>query len=123
MPSDASTGCADQSVQELRRELAEALRRETATAEVVKVIRSSPTDLQQVLDSIVHTARRLCGAEHAIVFKLKGEAYHVAASSGSAAEFIEFLKQNPISPDRGTLVGRTALDKRTVYIGDALSDP
>ncbi|HET6926732.1 MAG TPA: GAF domain-containing protein [Hyphomicrobiaceae bacterium] len=107
----------------MKRELVDAHRREAAAAAVLKVIRSSPTDVQPVFDQIVETARQLCGAEHAILFKLQDGSYHVATSSGSKDEFIRFLQQNPIRPGHGTLVGRTALDRRTVYIADALSDP
>jgi signal transduction histidine kinase len=127
MPPGPSIARQDQdhspSVEDLKRELVDAHRREAAAAAVLKVIRSSPTDVQPVFDAIVETARQLCGAEHAILFKLQDGSYHVAASSGSKDAFIRFLQQNPIRPGHGTLVGRTALERRTVYIADALSDP
>jgi GAF domain-containing protein len=110
-------------VQARTRDATEALEYQTATSEVLAVISRSPTDVQPVFDAIVGTARRLCAAEHAILFKLEDGKYRVAANSGSEAEFIQFLKKNPIIPAHGTLVGRTALEKRTVYITDALSDP
>jgi GAF domain-containing protein len=110
-------------VQARTRDATEALEYQMAASDVLAVISRSPTDVQPVFDAIVGTARRLCAAEHAILFKLEDGKYHVAANSGSEAEFIQFLKKNPIIPAHGTLVGRTALEKRTVYITDALSDP
>ena len=110
-------------VQARTRELSESLEYQTATSDVLGIISRSRFELQPVFETIVETARRLCRAEHALLFKLEAGKYHVAATSGTAAQFIEFLKQNPISPGSGTLVGRTALEGRTVYIMDALSDP
>ena len=126
MPSEMSTA-SDQdlrhTVEDLKRQLGEAHQREAATADVLKIISRSISELEPVFDTIVETARRLCGAEHAILFKLEDGKYRVAATNGTASEFIEFLKENPITPGHGTLVGRTVFEARTVYITDALSDP
>jgi hypothetical protein len=65
MPSETSTDCADQTLEELRRELTEAHRREAATAEVLKVISRSPTDLQPVLDGILQSAIEPCEVHQA----------------------------------------------------------
>src|SRR3989442_6982297 len=58
------------------RDLTEALAQQTATAEIVRVISSSPTEVQPVFDAIVRSASRLCGGEHAIATRYEGELLH-----------------------------------------------
>jgi GAF domain-containing protein/HAMP domain-containing protein len=110
-------------VQERTRQMEEALEYQTATAEVLNVISRSPTQLQPVLDAIVATAARLCDAEFALVYKEHGGAYHMAASNNAEAEFIRYAAGHPIRPDRGSLIGRTALERRPVHLPDCLADP
>jgi GAF domain-containing protein/HAMP domain-containing protein/anti-sigma regulatory factor (Ser/Thr protein kinase) len=109
---------------ELRtRELQESLEQQTATSEVLSVISRSPSDIAPVLSVIVDTARRLCGADYAMIFRFHEGQYHLAAINGGDTEFVEYIRANPIPPGSGTMTGRTALEKRTVYIRDALTDP
>jgi signal transduction histidine kinase/putative methionine-R-sulfoxide reductase with GAF domain len=110
-------------VQARSRELSESLEQQTATAEVLDVISRSTSDIQPVLDAIVRISRHLCSADHAMVFRLHRGKYHVAASHGSEPDFVRYIQENPISPGHGTLTGRTALEQRTIYIQDALTDP
>jgi signal transduction histidine kinase len=110
-------------VQARTRELSEALEQQTATSEVLRVISSSPTDIRPVLDAILQTAGRLCASEYAVFFKLQDGKYHVAGSNNAEAAYIKYLSEHPISPDRGSLVGRTAVERRTIHIPDCLADP
>jgi GAF domain-containing protein/CheY-like chemotaxis protein len=110
-------------VQQRTRELSEALEQQTATSEVLSVISSSPTDIQPVLDAILQTAGRLCAAEYALFFKPQDGQYHLAASNNAEAPYVKYLSEHPISLDRGSLVGRTALERRTVHLPDCLADP
>jgi len=110
-------------VQARTSELSESLEQQTATSEVLSVISSSPTDIEPVLDAILQTAGRLCAAEYALFFKLQDGKYHLAASNNAEAPYVKYLSEHPISLDRGSLVGRTALERRTVHLPDCLADP
>ena len=110
-------------VQARTRELSESLEQQTATSEVLRVISRSPTDIQPVMVAILETAGRLCESEYACFFKLQDGKYHVAASNNAEAEYVKYLSEHPINLNRGSLVGRTALERRTVHIADCLADP
>ena len=104
-------------------DLSESLQQQTATADVLKVISRSAFDLQPVLDTIVQTASRLCEAEFALIFKLQGDKYEIASANNAAEAFVKHAAEHPIRPGRGFLVGRTALERKTVHVPDCLADP
>jgi GAF domain-containing protein/anti-sigma regulatory factor (Ser/Thr protein kinase) len=105
------------------RDLTEALEQQTATSEVLRVIASSPTDLQPVLDTLVENAVTLGGADCGVIFRWDGEVFTLAANYGHSAEFVEFVSRHPPSLGRGSAAGRTALERRTVHIHDVFADP
>jgi GAF domain-containing protein len=107
----------------LLNELRESLQQQTATADVLKVISRSTFDLQVVLDALVESAVRLCEAERGLVFRREGETYNSVAYYNYSPEFRAFHESHPITPGRGTAVGRTALEGKTVQIVDILADP
>ena len=104
-------------------DLTEALEQQTATADVLRIISSSPTEIGPVLDAIVRTAGELCASEYAMLFRLRDGKYHVAASNNAEAEFVKHFLEHPITLDRGSVVGRTALERHSVHIVDCLADP
>ena len=110
-------------VQTGKSELQKSLQYQTAISDVLNVISRSPSDIQPVLDAIAETAQRLCQSEQAYIFQRQNDMYHLVAAKDALTERIEFLKKNPIVPDRGSAVGRVALERRSIQILDARADP
>jgi two-component system, NtrC family, sensor kinase len=108
----------------LARELKEANERETATADVLKVMSGSAFELGPVLQAVVSAAVRLCRADHAAIYREENGEYRLwAADHALAPDYARIERNVRIRPGTGTLVGRVALNRETVQILDAWTDP
>jgi signal transduction histidine kinase/putative methionine-R-sulfoxide reductase with GAF domain len=107
----------------LLNELRESLQQQTATADVLKVISRSAFDLQNVLDTLVQSAARLCEADMAAIHRLRGTNYQHAASHGYPPDLHDYMTKIRFAPGRATIAGRTALEASIVHVTDVLDDP
>src|SRR5262249_17389442 len=113
-----------QELQARNAELAESLEQQTATAEILRVISSSPTDVQPVFDTIVRKALDLCQAKTSTVFRFDGELLHLVAGHSFRPEGLESLPRVfPLPPGRGAAATRAVLNRAIVYISDIREDP
>ena len=95
------------------RDLTEALEQQTATSEILRVIASSPTDIQPVLDVVAENAARLCDAKDALVYRVVGDGLQVVAQHGPVPAPARLL---PIT--RRIPTGRSVVDRQTIHVHD-----
>jgi signal transduction histidine kinase len=109
-----------QELQARNAELAELLEQQTATTEILRVISSSPTDLQPVMEAIAENAARVCGATDASIFRLEGEHLRLVARHGSPSQgYLAIGDTIPVSHD--TIAGRVMRDRRTIHVEDLMA--
>src|SRR6516165_8425589 len=121
----ASTADLQDQLDRRTRELEEALQYQTATSEVLSIIRRSPADAQPVFDAIVQSAVRLCGAIFGIVYLYDGERVRIAATNNfTPAATSQMLELQQLKrPERTHLGGRAISDRKVIYVHDVLADP
>src|SRR5262245_2456191 len=108
------TGARGQSYADLQGALTEAQDQQTATAEILRVIASSPTDLQSVLDAMAESAADACDAYDASILRLDGDVLRLVAHHGP----ILFPLGMVVPATRSTVTGRSVLDRQPVQVAD-----
>jgi len=104
---------ATQKLESREDKLAEALEQQTATSEILRVIASSPTDIQPVLDAVVESAARLCNATDGLIARVDGDILIPAVAKYGSMRVPEARRLS-----YGTPVGRTIIDRETVHVHD-----
>jgi signal transduction histidine kinase len=108
----------EQKVEDRTRELTESLEQQTATAEILRVISSSPTDIQPVLDAVAENAARVCAARDAVIFRVDGETLRVVAGRGPISKPEPGEADSVLPIARDFVSGRAVVEQRTVHVRD-----
>jgi GAF domain-containing protein len=109
----------------LTRELREVLERQTATADILQIIASSPPDVQPVFDAVADRAMRLLDCWSVIVTRFDGECFQFGAAGGALPDTEQLVRQRyqSMRPDPASLLGRCLLERTVVSSTDALAEP
>ena len=107
----------------LLNEIRETLQQQTATADVLKVISRSTFDLQTVLNTLTESAARLCDADMASMHRQEGTNYRAIATYGGPPALREVVLSHPFEAGRGSIIGRTVLERKPIQVADVLADP
>lgn len=109
----------DTEVARLVRERDEALERETATSEILRLVSRSPGNLELVFRSILENATRICGAKFGTLYLREADGVRVVAMHDAPSAFLEECRRNPlIHPEGSTALGRAMATKESVQIAD-----
>jgi GAF domain-containing protein len=103
-------------------ELTESLEQQTATADVLGVISSSPGDLQPVFGAILENAARICGANFGNIFRWDGDALHLIATYHTPAAFAKRRGRTPFRPNQDNPVAEMLAAKAVMHVADLAQD-
>jgi adenylate cyclase len=107
----------------LRRKLQQADAREAAVHDVAQTIARTTFDLDAVLQTVVARAVELCGADNGNIARLDGEVFRVVAFQSFSPDFERLVRERVYVPERGSVIGRSLLERRAVQVADVLADP
>ena len=114
----------EQQLEKYKRELAEAVEQQTATSEVLRVISSSPGNLQPVFEAMLAKAVRICDAKIGFLYQSEGDAFRTVALYGVPPEHAEERRRNPLfDAPPGTALERVIATKRAVQVADVQAEP
>src|SRR6516165_326169 len=109
--------------QQRTRELTESLEQQTATSEVLRVISSSPGELEPVFQAMLENATRICEAKFGTLYRFEGNAFHWVAQVGAPLEFAKFLRQRgPFQPPPGTMLDHVLRTKQVRHTADETAE-
>ena len=108
---------------ELRGKLEESLTQQAAAADVLKIISRSHFDLQAVLEMLIKTAVKLCGANRGSIFLRDKDVFPLKAASDTTPEFLQYWRANPPSAGRGSATSRVIASGQVEVILDVFADP
>ena len=100
------------------RQLNEAIEREQATAEVLRVISNSPAELTPVFEAMLANAVRLCEARFGILYLCEGNAFRMVAAHHVPSEFAAAHRSAPFHPIPGAPLGDIVGAKQTIQVAD-----
>ena len=103
---------------QLKRERDEGAEQQAATSAILRMIASSPSDLQSVLDTIAASAARLCSADDALVWRVSGNVLVLAAHFGPIPTVV--IEGGGHVIDRDTPAGRAVVDRQTIHVHDLM---
>ena len=107
----------------LLNELREALQQQTATADVLKVISSSPGELEPVFQAMLENAVRICGAKFGNIYRWDGDALRLAGTHNTPPALVEQRRRSPFRPSAEAPFGRVIAAKSVVHVVDATKEP
>jgi GAF domain-containing protein/CheY-like chemotaxis protein/anti-sigma regulatory factor (Ser/Thr protein kinase) len=109
-------------LQTRNQEVTESLEYQTATSDILSIIAENPTDIQPVLDAVAERAARLCNSYDAVIVRIDGDHYRIAAHWGPVPLPAENVL-NGVPLNRDSVTGRAMVDKRTLHLHDLLEEP
>src|SRR5262249_38771834 len=119
-----STDHSPEQFDRLKSERDEALEQLAATSEVLKVIFSSPGELEPVFQTMLENARRICEAKFGALYRCEGDALRTVAMHGAPQTFVEERRRNPlIRPPPQTTLARAIATKQPAQIADIVNEP